>query len=166
MSLYNVSVPAFVQILGALSKNIDKAEAWAEARKIEPATLLNARLAPDMFTFTRQVQNACDFAAKTCARLVGAEVPNYDNTETSFAQLKQRIATVIGYVQGLKAEQFNGAETRVIKLPMGGTTMEMPGVVFFAQFALPNFYFHATTAYDILRHNGLEIGKRDFMGQR
>ena len=119
MSLYNVSVPTFVRILTALSAILDKAATQAEARKIEPATLLNDRLAPDMFTFTRQVQNACDFAAKTTARLAGADVPDYANTETSFAQLKERIATVLKYVQGFKAEQFNGAETRVIKLPMG-----------------------------------------------
>ena len=166
MSLYNVSVPAFVQVLGALSKVIEKAEAHAEAKKIDPAALLNARLFPDMYTFTRQVQQACDFAAKTTARLAGADVPNYDNTETSFAALKQRIATAIGYVQGFKAEQFNGAETRVIKLPVGGNTMEFPGLQFLVYFAMPNFYFHATTAYNILRHNGVEIGKRDFMGQR
>ena len=166
MSLYNVSVPAFVQILGALSKVIDKAEAHAEAKKIDPSALLTARLAPDMFTFTRQVQQACDFAAKTTARLAGADVPTYENTETSFAALKQRIATAIAYVQSIKPEQFSGAETRVVKLPVGGNTMEFPGQQFFVNFALPNFYFHATTAYDILRHNGVEIGKRDFMGQR
>src|SRR3954451_2973743 len=130
MSLYNVSVPTFVRILTALSTILDKAATQAETRKIEPATLLNDRLAPDMFTFTRQVQNACDFAAKTTARLAGADVPDYANTETSFAGLKQRIATVIGYVQGFKAEQFNGAATRVIKLPMGTTTMEFPGEQF------------------------------------
>ena len=164
MSLYNVSVPTFVQILGALSKVIDKAEAYAAARKIEPATLLNARLYPDMFTFTRQVQNACDFAAKTTARLAGANVPDYANTETSFADLKKRIATVLDYVQSFKPDQFSGAETRTIKLPLGGTTRELTGQQLFVNVALPNFYFHATTAYDILRHNGLEVGKRDFLG--
>ncbi len=166
MSLYNVSVPTFVRILTALSAILEKAVAHAEAKKIEPATLLNDRLYPDMFTFTRQVQNACDFAAKTTARLAGADVPDYANTETSFAQLKERIATVLKYVQGFKAEQFNGAETRVIKLPLGGTTMELSGEQFFVGFGLPNFYFHATTAYNILRHNGIEIGKRDFLGPR
>ena len=164
MSLYNVSVPTFVRILSALSTVLDKAAAHAEAKKIDPATLLNDRLYPDMFTFTRQVQNACDFAAKTSARLAGVDVPEYANTETSFAQLKERIATALKYVQGLKAEQFNGAETRVIKLPMGGTTMELTGEQFFVGFGLPNFYFHATTAYNILRHNGIEIGKRDYLG--
>jgi len=166
MSLYNVAVPTFVRILTALSAILDKATAYAEAKKIDPAALLNDRLYPDMFTLTRQVQNACDFAAKTTARLAGAEVPDYANTETSFAQLKQRIATVLTYVQGFKADQFKGAETRVIKLPMGGNTVELTGEQLFVGVALPNFYFHATTAYNILRHNGLEIGKRDFLGPR
>src|SRR5262249_16825002 len=133
-------------------------------KKIDPTTLLNDRLFPDMFTFARQVQATCDHAARATARLAGVDVPTYENTETSFAQLKQRIATVITYIQGLKADQFNGAETRVIKLPMGGPTLELNGEQFFAGFALPNFYFHATTAYNILRHNGIEIGKRDFLG--
>ena len=164
MSLYTVSVPTFVRILGALSKIIDKAEAHAAAKKIEPATLLNARLFPDMFTFTRQVQNACDFAAKTAARLAGASVPDFANTETSFAELKKRIATALDCVQSFKAEQFNGAETRMIKVPLGGNTMELTGEQLFVSMALPNFYFHATTAYNILRHNGVEIGKRDFLG--
>ena len=164
MSLYNVSVPGFVRILGALSAILDKAEAHAAAKKIDPAALLTARLFPDMFPFTRQVQNACDFAAKTTARLAGAEAPTYKDTETSFAELRQRIATVLDYIKGFKAEQFAGAETRVIKLPIGGNPMEFTGEVFLVHFAMPNFYFHAVTAYDILRHNGVEIGKRSFLG--
>ena len=164
MSLYNVAVPTFVRILNALSAILDKATAYAEAKKIDPNTLLNDRLYPDMFTFTRQVQNACDFAAKTTARLAGVDVPEYANTETSFAQLKQRIATAVSYVQSIKPEQFKGAETRTIKLPMGGNTIELTGEQLFVGVALPNFYFHATTAYNILRHNGLAIGKDDYLG--
>ena len=166
LSMYSASVPIFTRILTNLDSFLGKAAAWADERKIDHNALLLSRLSPDMFTFTRQVQNACDFAAKTTARLAGADVPDYANTETSFAQLKERIATVLKYVQGFKAEQFNGAETRVIKLPMGGTTMELTGEQFFVGFGLPNFYFHATSAYNILRHNGIEIGKRDFLGPR
>jgi hypothetical protein len=163
MSLYNISVPAFLRTLEALTKIIDKATAHVEAKKIDPAALLSARLFPDMFPFTKQVQIACDFAAKTTARLAGADVPTFVDTETSFAELKQRIKTATDYVKGFKAEQFKDSATRVIKLPIRGNTMELSGEQFLAHFALPNFYFHSATAYDILRHNGLELGKGDFL---
>lgn len=164
MSLYNVSVPAFLKTLGALSKIIDKAVAHAEAKKIDPSVLLNARLYPDMFAFTRQIQIACDTAAKATARLAGLEVPTFPDTETSFAELKQRIAKASDYIKSVKPERFEGAETRVIAVPMRGTTMEFKGDDLLVSSVFPNFYFHAATAYDILRHNGLEIGKRDFLG--
>lgn len=164
MSLYSQSVPAFLRTLDALSKILDKAEAHVAAKNIDPAALLTARLFPDMFPLTRQIQLACDFAAKAAARLVGAEVPTFKDTETSFAELKQRIATAIDYVKQYKSEQFSGAETRIISLPIRGNTMEFSGEQFLAHFALPNFHFHATTAYNILRHNGVELGKRDFLG--
>jgi hypothetical protein len=117
-----------------------------------------------MFAFTKQVQIACDFAAKTTARLAGAEVPTFPDTETSFAELQQRIKTATDYVQDYKPAQFEGAETRQIKLPVRGTTMDMTGEQLLTFFAFPNFYFHAATAYDILRHNGVELGKADFLG--
>jgi hypothetical protein len=165
MSIYHVSVPAFVRTLTSLAAILDKAEAHATARKIDPEALLSARLFPDMFPLKRQVQTAADFAAKTCARLTGSDVPAYPDVETSFAELKQRVAKVLDYVQTFKPAQFDGADLKEITVPVGAQqTKTFTGQDYFAQFALPNFYFHAVTAYDILRHNGVEIGKRDFLG--
>jgi hypothetical protein len=166
MSLYDTSVPAFVQILTSLKAILDKAEAHATAKKFAPENLLTARLFPDMLPFTRQVQIACDHAAKACARLTGAEVPTFPDTETTFDELKARIAKALDAVKSHKREQFDGAADRDITLPLGGETMTLKGSRYLANFALPNFYFHAVTAYDILRENGVEIGKRDFLGPR
>ena len=164
MSLHAIAVPTFLQTLKGLSTVIGKAEAHCEARKIAPEALLVARLYPDMFTFTRQVQTASDFAAKNCARLANVEVPSFPDTETSLAELKARVATVSSYVSGFTAKQFEGAEGREIVVPVGSRNLTFNGFTLLANFALPNFFFHATTAYDILRHNGVEIGKRDFLG--
>jgi uncharacterized protein len=164
MSLHAVAVPTFLQTLKALTTVLGKAEAHCEARKIPEEALLTARLFPDMFPLTRQVQSASDFAAKTCARLAGVEVPTYQDVEKSFAELKARVATSSAYVSGFTAKQFEGAETREIVVPAGSRSFTFNGASLLASFAFPNFYFHATTAYDILRHNGVEIGKRDFLG--
>ena len=165
MSLFNSSVPAFIQILTSLSAILDKAEAHAAAKNIQPETLLNARLFPDMFPFARQVQTTCDFAARGCARLAQVELPNTPNTEKSFGELKQRIAATLAYVKTFKATQFEGAEIREVEFPIGpGKTLTLKGQQALIHFILPNFYFHATTAYNILRHNGVELGKRDFIG--
>jgi len=127
--------------------------------------LLSARLYPDMLPLTKQVQMVCDFAAKGCARLTHGEVPSTPDTETSFAELRQRLASTIAYVQGYKPEQFEGTEAREVKFPAGpDRTMTLKGQQFLSHFTLPNFYFHAATAHGILRHNGVEIGKRDFLG--
>jgi hypothetical protein len=164
MSLHAVAVPTFLQTLKGLSTVLAKAEAHCEARKISQEALLTARLFPDMFTLARQVQSASDFAAKSCARLAGADVPIYPDEERSLAELQKRVATASDYVKGFTEKQFEGAETRDIVVPAGSRTFNFKGAAFLASFALPDSFFHATTAYDILRHNGIEIGKRDFLG--
>jgi hypothetical protein len=165
MSFYDSAPPAFLQTLGALSDILRKAEGYATARKIAPDTLLAARLYPDMLPLTRQIQIACDFAVKTCARLTGSEVPSTPDTEKTFDELQQRIAQAMDFVKNAAPGKFEGAESREITFPAGpDKTMTLKGQQYLSHFALPNFYFHATTAYDILRHNGVELGKRDFLG--
>lgn len=164
MSLHAVVVPTFLQTLKGLSGILTKAEAHCEAKKITPEALLTARLFPDMYPLTRQVQSASDFAAKTCARLAGVDVPTYPDEEKTFADLKKRIETASAYVKGFSEKQFEGAAAREITISAGQRTLNFNGASFLANFALPNFFFHATTAYDILRHNGVEVGKRDFLG--
>ena len=165
LSMYQASVPAFLQMLNNLSALLDKAEADAARRKIDPTVLLNYRLAPDMFPLTRQVQIAGDFAKGTSARLAGVEVPKYEDSEKTFADLKARIAKTIAFLQGLKEKDIDGSENRDITISIGKETMTFKGKPYLIHYALPNFYFHVTTAYDILRHAGMEIGKRDFIGK-
>ena len=162
--MYAMSVPVFVKSLGSLSAILDKAAAHAETRKIDPTVLLTARLYPDMFALTKQVQVACDFAKGSVARLAGQEPPKYDDTETSFDDLKARIARTIAFVQGFAEAQLEGSETREVSLKIRDQVLTYKGYPYLAHIALPNFFFHAVTAYDILRHNGVELGKRDFIG--
>jgi hypothetical protein len=164
LTMYQASVPPFVHSLTALSAILDKAEAHAAARKIEPGVLLGMRLYPDMLSLTRQVQLASDFAKGGTGRLAGVELPKYPDTEASFAELKARIAKTIDFVKSLKPAQIDGSEGKEISIPIGGQPRAFTGQSYLLDFALPNFYFHATTAYDILRHAGVEIGKRDFLG--
>jgi hypothetical protein len=165
MSFYDASVAAYLQLLGSLTGILGKAEAHCKAKNIQPDVLLGARLYPDMLPLTRQVQLVCDFAAKGCARLTGSEVPSTPDTETSFEGLRQRLASTIDYVKAFKPAQFDDAAAREVSFPAGpDKIMTMKGQQFLSNFSLPNFYFHAATAHDILRHNGVEIGKRDFMG--
>jgi hypothetical protein len=165
MSFYDATVPAFLQILGSLSGVLTKAEAHCEARKIQPEVLLNARLYPDMLPLTKQIQIASDFAAKSCARLTGSEVPTTPDTEKTFEELRQRLAKTIDYVKSFKPAQFEGADAKDVTFPVGpNNSMTLKGQEFVNRFAFPNFYFHAATAHGILRHNGVEIGKRDFLG--
>lgn len=163
-SMYAASVPVFKQILTSLSAIIDKTEAHATEKKIEPAALLQARLYPDMFAFTRQVQVAADFAKGAAARLAGVEVPKFEDTEQSFAQLKQRIARTVDFIDSLARESIEASAQRDITTSSGPNAKQFKGQVYLLHYALPHFYFHATTAYDILRHNGVEIGKKDFIG--
>jgi uncharacterized protein len=164
ISMYQASVPAFLQMLNSLSAILDKAEAFAAERKIEPAVLLGYRLAPDMFPLTRQVQIATDQAKGCCARLAGVEIPKYADDETSFADLRARIVRTIEFVQSFKPGAIDGSEERAISLTAGSRELRFNGQQYLVSFVLPNFYFHATTAYAILRHCGLPIGKRDFLG--
>ena len=164
ISMYQASVPVFDKMLGNLSAILAKTATWAEARKIDPAVLLSSRLAPDMFTFTRQVQIACDFAKGTCARLGGVEPPKYDDNEASFADLQARIAKTRQFVGTIKAAQVDGSEEKQISFKAGPRELSFKGQAYLTGFALPNFYFHYTTAYAILRHNGLELSKGDFIG--
>jgi hypothetical protein len=162
--VHTLSVPVFVRMLGNLSALLDKAQAYADQKKIDPSVLLGMRLAPDMFPLTRQVQIACDFAKGASARLAGDEPPKWDDDETTLPQLKARIARTMEFVQGLPAARFDGAEQRSVTVTMRGEPRTFQAVPYLLNMALPNFYFHVTTAYAILRHAGVEIGKRDFIG--
>ena len=157
-------VAALSRALLALSTILTKAEAHCTAHKIDPTVMLSLRLFPDMLNFTKQVQLTCDFSARAVARLSGAEVPSFPDVETTFAELQTRIATAKTYVDSFSPAQFDGSETREITIPMRGTEVKMSGADYYTLYSLPQVYFHATTAYNILRHNGVEIGKRDYMG--
>ena len=165
ISLYAASVPVFKQLLTALGDVLKKAEDHAASRNIEPSVLLQSRLYPDMFPLVRQVQIAVDFAKGVSARLAGVEVPSYPDAEQSFADLQALLAKVLGFIGSLEAAQIDGQETREIVL-RPGTPKEkkLSGQAYLLHYGLPQFFFHVTTAYDILRHNGVEVGKRDFMG--
>jgi uncharacterized protein len=165
VSMYKISVPIFVQYLTALGAVLDKAAAHCEAKKIDPQALLGARLFPDMFPLLRQVRAATDHAANATARLAGAEPLAFPNNEASFAELRERIAKTVDFVKGFKAAQIDGTEDKPIKITFpSGATRDFTGQSLLLGNALPNFYFHCTTAYDIIRHCGVELGKRDFMG--
>ena len=166
--MHSTSVPVFKQLLGGLSGVLAKAEAHAEAKKIEPSVLLQARLFPDMFALLQQVQVACDFAVTVSARLAGVAVPTFDGTDasdSSFADLHARIAKVLAFMDGLPAESFEGSAVREVVL-RPGTPKEkrLLGQAYLSNYGLPQFFFHVTTAYAILRHNGVEVGKKDYMG--
>ncbi len=163
--MYDIAIPSFQKQLGVLDAILDKAEAYAAAKKIDIAVLLGARLYPDMFDLTRQVQLATDFAKAAPARLAGLEVPSLPDTETTLPELKARIAKVQAMLAAYKPEQLEGSDSRQLTLKLGGKDVTLSGREYLLHAALPNFYFHCTTAYNILRHNGLEIGKRDFIGR-
>jgi len=165
VSMYDIAIPTFQRQLANLDAILDKAEAYATAKKIDIAVLLAARLYPDMFNLTRQVQLATDFAKAAPARLAGVEVPSLPDTETTLPELKARIAKVQAMLAAYKPQQFEGADLKQLTLKLGGNDMTLSGRDYLLHAALPNFYFHCTTAYNILRHNGLEIGKRDFIGR-
>ena len=164
LSAYQASVPVFTQILGALSTTIGKAIAHAAAKKIDPAVFCQARLYPDMFAFTRQVQLAADFAKNTSARLAGQEPPKWADEEKNFEELQGRIARTLAFARSLPKADIEAGGERMITLPIRGQPMTFVGNIYLMHFALPNFFFHATTAYAILRENGVELGKLDFVG--
>ena len=163
--MYDASVGTITHFLGGMSRFLKKAEAHAEAKKIDPRVLLDARLYPDMFPTIRQVQITTDHAKGAGARLAGVEVPSFEDTEKTFEDLQARIKKTIDFLATLKKEQFNDAATRQISMKVGGRDMTFAGADYLSRFALPNFYFHMTTAYAILRHNGVELGKGDYMGR-
>ncbi|MDP1638144.1 MAG: DUF1993 domain-containing protein [Candidatus Nitrotoga sp.] len=163
--MYTTSIPVFKQLLNSLSVILTKAEAYATEKNFKPTVLLEARLSPDMFPLSRQVQIATDFARSVSARLAGVEVPAYDDNEQTFAELQARIGKTLSFIESLTPSQFEGSETREIVL-RPGTPKEkkMVGHTYLFNYGFPQFLFHVTTAYAILRHNGLEVGKGDFMG--
>jgi hypothetical protein len=168
ISMHNASVGVFSRLLGNLGTILDKAEKWTADRKIEPSAILQARLAPDMFTFTRQVQIATDMAKGTAGRLAGQDPPRFEDNETSFAELKARVTKTVAFLDSLKPEAFAGAETRTITLKLGppGAQREMSfeGLNYLLGFGTPNVYFHYSMVYALLRHNGMDIGKPDYVG--
>jgi uncharacterized protein len=165
ISMSAVAVGSFEQTLGALSKILDKAAAHCTAKKIDPAVLLQTRLTPDMFALVRQVQLACDFAKNCVGRLTG-EPPKFADEEKTIEELKARIAKTLDYIRSFKAGDIDATADKDVTFPIGPQqTLTLKGEQFLVRFVLPNFYFHATTAYDILRQCGLEIGKRDFLGR-
>ena len=164
ISMHAMSVDVFTHTLSSLSSFLEKAARSAEQRKFDPGILLAARLAPDMLPLTRQVQLASDFAKGAVARLAGQEPPRFEDNETSIEQLHARIARTIDFLKSVPASALEGAETRDIKLPAGARTLEFKGLDFLQRWAIPNVFFHVTTAYNILRHNGVDLGKRDFIG--
>jgi uncharacterized protein len=164
ISMYQASVPRFVNILGNLANILDKAQAHADARKLDPATLSGDRLFPDMLPLTKQVQIACDTAKGLVARLAGMDIPVHEDTEHTFSDLKARIAKTVAFIQSVEPARIDGTEDKDIVTRRGDKETHYKGMQFLLGHAIPNIYFHVTTAYCILRHNGVEIGKRDYLG--
>ena len=167
ISLYAASIPVFKQMLSSLSEILAKAESHASSKNIEPNALLQARLFPDMFALIRQVQIAADFARGVSARLAGVEVPKFDDNEQSFADLQALLSKTLAFLDGFAPAQIDGNEEReIITRPGTPKEKKFSGQAYLLSYGLPQFFFHVTTAYAILRHNGVEIGKRDYMGIR
>ena len=165
ISMYRASVPVFARVINNLNAILDKAVIYAAEKKIDPNVLLNARLAPNMFALTRQVQIVTDQVKGCVSRLAGVDIPKYEDTETTFEQLKARLNKTLDYINTFKPEQIDGTEDKDITLTLGGTTRQFKGLDYLLNAATMHIYFHYTTAYAILRHNGLEVGKSDFLGK-
>jgi len=163
--MYQASTPRFANMLRNLSALIDKAEVHCATKKIDPAALTTYRLYPDMFPFTRQVQIACDTAKGAVARLAGAEIPKFEDTEQTFPELKARIAKTLDFIESVSASKIDGSEEKEVVLAMRSGERRFKGMQYLLGHAYPNFYFHVTTAYAILRHNGVDVGKGDFIGK-
>ena len=164
LTMYQASIPSFLRMLGNLSTLLDKAAAHAEAKKIDPSIFVNARLAPDMFPLSRQIQIATDMVKGCAARLAGIDVPSYEDNETTFAELQARITKTKEFLQSVSAPQIEGSEDRQITVKFGSRELSFLGQDYLFDFVIPNFHFHLTTTYTILRHNGVEIGKKDYTG--
>ena len=166
ISMYQASIPILIRTLNNLIGILKKGSDYASAKNIEPTVLINSRLYPDMFPLARQVQIASDVSRRSAARLAGVEAPSIEDTETTFPELIERLQKTIAYLETFTAEQIDGTEEKDVTVPIGGgNTIIMKGWPYLSFFVIPNVYFHVTTAYDILRHNGVEIGKRDYLGQ-
>ena len=165
LSMYHASVPVFTHMLNNLANILEKAEKHAAERKIDPAVLLAARLYPDMFPLSKQVQIATDHAKGAAARLAGQEPPKYEDNEASFGELIARIRKTIAYIQTLTPQQIDGSDERPVTLTLRGNTLNFTGAQYLLHYAQPNFYFHLTTTYAILRHSGVDVGKKDYIGQ-
>ena len=164
LSMYQASAPRFAHTLKSLSAILGKAQTHCDAKKIDPLVLTSARLYPDMFALARQVQIACDSAKGAVARLAGVEIPKHEDTEKTFAELQERIRKTLDFIAAVKPAQIDGSEGKDIVIKLRGNDVAFKGIAYLLGFAHPNFYFHAATAYNILRHNGVEIGKTDFLG--
>jgi len=164
ISMYQASAPRFANTLKNLSAMLDKAQAHCEAKKIDPLALTTARLYPDMFALARQVQVTCDTAKGAMARLAGVEIPRHEDSEKTFEELQARIAKTLAFIESFKPAQIDGTEEKALEIKLGSMEVKWAGTQYLLGFALPNFYFHAATAYGILRHNGVELVKRDFIG--
>ena len=165
ISMYQASVPVFIRFLNNFNEVLKKGETFAEAKIIEPEVLINARLAPDMFSLVNQVQIACDLAKRCVERLTGAEVTSVEDNEKTFAEIYERINNTIAFLETIKPDQIDGKEEKIFTLELRGYSFDFKGIDYVLYFVLPNLYFHITTAYDILRHNGVELGKKDFIGK-
>jgi uncharacterized protein len=164
VSLYDVSIPIFTLSLANLSAILDKAESYAQSKKVDPKAIPQARLIVDMLPLSAQIQIACDTAKGAAARLAGVEVPKHEDTEATLAELKARVGKTLDFIKTIKREQLEGAETREIVLQFPQTTLKFNGLSYLTNFVLPNFFFHVTMAYALLRKNGVDLGKRDFLG--
>jgi hypothetical protein len=164
ITMSSASVPVFVRMLTNMNAWLDKADSHAAAKKFDPSVYLSTRLAPDMLNFTKQIQIACDTAKFCVARLAGVEAPKFDDAESSLAELRARIEATIAYLKSVPAAQIDGSEDRDITIPRRDGSMLMKGEAYLKHYALPNFFFHVTTAYALLRHNGVEVGKPDYLG--
>ena len=165
ISMYQITVPVFIRFLKNLSAILKKGEEFAKAKGFEPEVLLNSRLAPDMFPLSRQIQIGCDLARRCVLRLAGLDIPAIEDNEKTFAEFYARIDSTIATLESIKPEQLDGTEEKMVTLKLRDATHELKGLDMVLYFSQPNVYFHVTTAYDILRHNGVELGKKDFIGQ-
>jgi uncharacterized protein len=166
MTMYTASVPVCIRMLSNLSTFLDKAEAFCIAKKVEPSVLLAARLAPDMLPLSKQIHIACDASKFAVSRIIGTDAPKFEDNETSIPEFKARIAATIAYLKTIKPEQLNGTEDKDVQVPIRGTPMTFKAEAYLKHFAMANMWFHVSTAYNILRHNGVELGKMDFLGSQ
>ncbi|MGO8968455.1 MAG: DUF1993 family protein [Myxococcaceae bacterium] len=165
ITMYDLIIPSFLQGFGVLSKYLDKAAAFANEKGLKPADLIEARLAPDMFTFAGQIQRASDKAKAGIGRLTDIEIPTFADTETTFDELKARVAKTVAFVQGVNPKKLDGSETRTVDFKTRTFNATVPGEVYLMSILLPDFWFHVTTAHDILRNRGVQIGKVDYLGR-